>query len=127
MSVNIDRLLRNAKAEIKAGRAGHMRGELLLALEQFPSNARLLTALAEVQQAVTALPARPFGPHHLQHFLAVRQRFGLNVAIEEMAAAFDPYAPLAAAHSGRGLDGGGAAACRDQTSGAGVKAGPEIP
>lgn len=87
MSVNIDRLLRNAKAEIKAGRAGHMRGELLLALEQFPSNARLLTALAEVQQAVTALPARPFGPHHLQHFLAVRQRFGLNVAIEEMAAA----------------------------------------
>jgi tetratricopeptide (TPR) repeat protein len=87
MSVNIDRLLRHAKAEIKAGRAGQIRGELLLALEQFPGNPRLLTALAEAQQAVTALPARPFGPHHLQHFLAVRQRFGLNAAIEEMAAA----------------------------------------
>jgi tetratricopeptide (TPR) repeat protein len=87
MNMNIDRLLRHAKAEIKTGRAGQARGELLMALEKFPSNARLLTALAEVQQAATSLPARPFGVPHLQHFLAVRQNLGLSTAIEEMAAA----------------------------------------
>ncbi len=87
MSVNIDRLLRNAKTEIKAGRAAAVRGELLLALETFPANARLLAALAEVQQAATGIPPRPFGPPQLQHFLAVRNGLGLNVAIEEIAAA----------------------------------------
>ena len=87
MSVNIDKVLRNAKTEIRAGRAAQVRGEVLMALEKFPANARLLTALAEVQQAATGLPARPFGPHHLQHFLAVRDRIGLDAAIEEMAAA----------------------------------------
>ena len=87
MTVNIDKLLRTAKTEVKAGRAANIRGEILLALEQFPANARLLSALAEVQAAATGLPPRPFGPHHLQHFLAVKQRFGLNPAIEEIAAA----------------------------------------
>ncbi len=87
MSVNIDKVLRTAKSEIKAGRPGAARSEVLLALETFPANSRLLTALAEAQQATTGLPARPFGPHHLQHFLAVKERFGLNPAIEEMAAA----------------------------------------
>lgn len=87
MSVNIDKLLRSAKTEIRAGRAAQVRGELLMALEKFPANARLLTALAEVQQAATGLPPRPFGPHHLQHFLALRANVGLDAAIEEMAAA----------------------------------------
>lgn len=87
MSVNIDRLLRSAKSALKAGNPGAIRGELLLALEKFPANARLLAALEEVQQASIGLPVRPFGPHHLQHFLAVKDRFGLNTAIEEMAAA----------------------------------------
>ena len=59
MSVNIDKVLRNAKTEIRAGRAAQVRGEVLMALEKFPANARLLTALAEVQQAATGLPLWP--------------------------------------------------------------------
>ena len=43
MTVNIDKLLRTAKTEVKAGRAANIRGEILLALEQFPANARLLS------------------------------------------------------------------------------------
>lgn len=87
MTLNIDQMLRNAKTDLKAGRAAQARSALLQALERFPANTRLQSALAEVQQAATGLPVQPFGPHHLQHFLAVKDRFGLNLAIEEIAAA----------------------------------------
>jgi tetratricopeptide (TPR) repeat protein len=87
MTLNIDQILRSAKTDIKSGRAVQARSALLVALERFPANTRLQSALAEVQQAATGLPAQPFGPHHLQHFLAVKDRFGLNLAIEEIAAA----------------------------------------
>ncbi|KAF0174609.1 MAG: Uncharacterized protein FD162_1047 [Rhodobacteraceae bacterium] len=97
MSFSIDKLLRSAKAEIKAGQPTQARSTLLQALEKFPDNARLLTALAEAQQAAISLPPRPFAAPHLHHFLAVKQRFGLAPAIEEMAAAvrLNPGSPWA--------------------------------
>jgi len=97
MSFSIDKLLRSAKAEIKAGRPTHARTTLLQALEKFPDNTRLLTALAEAQQAAIGLPPRPFAAPHLHHFLAVKQRLGLAPAIEEMAAAvrLNPGSPWA--------------------------------
>jgi len=87
MSFNIDKLLRSAKAEVKAGRAAAARVSLLQALDKFPDNTRLLTQLAEVQAAATGLPPRPFAAPHLQHFLRRRATAGLPAAIEEMAAA----------------------------------------
>jgi tetratricopeptide (TPR) repeat protein len=87
MSFNIDRTLRAAKAEIKAGRPSVARVQMLQALEKFPDNTRLAIGLAEAQQAATGLPPRPFTGQHLQHFLTVKSRFGLNTAIEEIAAA----------------------------------------
>ncbi len=87
MTLNIDRLLRTARSEIKAGRPAVARTEILQALEQFPNNTKLLAQLADVQQAATGLPARPFAAPHLHHFLAVKTNVGLPIAIEEMAAA----------------------------------------
>ena len=62
MTINIDSLLRNAKAEIKAGRPQIARAEMLKALERFPDNTRLLAQLAEAQEAVSRLPA-PLASH----------------------------------------------------------------
>ena len=56
MSFNIDKLLRAAKADIKAGRALAARVSILPALEKFPGNARLVDQLAEAQAAATRLP-----------------------------------------------------------------------
>ena len=47
MSVYIERVLRTAKAEMKAGRAGAARVELLTAIERLPDNSRLAAGLAE--------------------------------------------------------------------------------
>ena len=97
MTVNIDRLLRNAKTEIRAGRPQIARAEVLAALERFPDNSRLLAQLAEAHEAVSSLPARPFAHPHLQRFLQIRTRSGLAAAVEDMAAAarLNPNSPLA--------------------------------
>ena len=87
MSLNIDKLARHAKADIKAGRPAAARLSLLQALETVPGNARLLALLADAQVAATGLPARPFAAPHLQHFLRTRATAGLPAAIEEIAAA----------------------------------------
>ena len=51
MSFNIDKLLRAAKADIKAGRAAAARVSILTALETFPANTRLMDQLADAQAA----------------------------------------------------------------------------
>ena len=96
MSFNIDKLLRAAKADIKAGRALAARVSILTALEKFPGNARLVDQLAEAQAAATRLPPRPFGAPHMEHFQRTRA-VGLEPAIEEMAAAvqLNPNSPWA--------------------------------
>ena len=96
MSFNIDKLLRAAKADIKAGRALAARVSILTALEKFPGNARLVDQLAEAQAAATRLPPRPFGAPHMEHFQRTRA-MGLEPAIEEMAAAvqLNPNSPWA--------------------------------
>ena len=96
MTINIDSLLRTAKAEIKAARPQVARAEMLKALERFPENTRLLAQLAEAHEAVSRLPARPFGHPHLQRFLQIRGR-SLPAAVEDMAAAarLNPNSPLA--------------------------------
>lgn len=97
MSVTIDKLLRTAKADIKAGRAPAARVSILTALEKFPANARLIEQLAEAQAAATKVPARPFGPAQMDHFQRTRSGAGLDAAIEEMAAAvhLNPNSPWA--------------------------------
>ena len=97
MTTHIDRLLRTAKAEIRAGRPQVGRAEVLAALERFPDNPRLLAQLAEAQEAVSGLPARPFVQAQLQRFLQIRSRMGLPAAVEDMAAAarLNPNSPLA--------------------------------
>ena len=87
MGLNIDQQLRTAKAQIKAGHADEARVTLLQALDVYPDNARLLTGLAEAQKLLTGLPTYGFGPPHMQHFLSVKARFGLGLAVEEIAAA----------------------------------------
>lgn len=87
MGLNIDQQLRTAKAQIKAGHADEARVTLLQALDVYPDNARLLTGLAEAQKLLTGLPTQGFGQPHLQHFLNVKARFGLGLAVEEIAAA----------------------------------------
>lgn len=87
MGLNIEQQLRSAKAAIKAGRPAEARVLMLQALDVYPDNARLLGQLADVQKQMTGLPAQGFGPPNLQHFLSVKQRYGLGPAIEEIAAA----------------------------------------
>ena len=87
MSATIDRLLRGAKADLKAGRPAAARVSLLQALETFPDNTRLLAQLAEVQAAATGLPPRPFAAPQMTHFRQMRATAGLPAAIEEIAAA----------------------------------------
>lgn len=96
MSLNIDKLLRSAKADIKAGRAFAARVSILTALEKFSGNARLLDQLAEAQAAATGLPPRLFAAPHMEHFQRTRA-MGLEPAIEEMAAAvqLNPNSPWA--------------------------------
>ncbi len=97
MSFNIDKLLRSAKAEIKAGRASAARVSILTALETYPANLRLMDQLAETQAAVTRLPPRPFGAAQMKHFQSTRSTLGLEAAIEEIAAAvqLNPASPWA--------------------------------
>ncbi|MEI6797742.1 MAG: sulfotransferase [Pseudomonadota bacterium] len=97
MSFNIDKLLRHAKAEIKAGRAAAARVSILTALETYPTNMRLLDQLAETQAAATRLPIRPFGAAQMTHFQNTRSTLGLEAAIEEIAAAvqLNPASPWA--------------------------------
>ena len=87
MSLNIDKLLRSAKADLKAGRATAARVSLLQMLEKFPDNTRLLAQLAEVQASATGLPPRPFAAPQMAHFRQLRATAGLPAAVEEMAAA----------------------------------------
>ena len=97
MSFNIDKLLRHAKAEIKAGRAAAARVSILTALETYPANTRLMDQLGEAQAAATGLPPRPFGAAHMTHFQTTRSTLGLEPAIEEIAAAalLNPASPWA--------------------------------
>ena len=96
MSFNIDKLLRAAKADIKAGRAAAARVSILTALEKFPANTRLMDLLAEAQAAATRLPPRPFSSPQMDHFQRTRS-VGLEPAIEEIAAAvqLNPNSPWA--------------------------------
>jgi tetratricopeptide (TPR) repeat protein len=97
MSATIDKLLRRAKADLKAGRPAAARVSLLQALERFPENARLLAQLAEVHAAATGLPLRPFAAPQMAHFRQTRATAGLPAAIEEIAAAvrLNPNSPWA--------------------------------
>ena len=96
MSFNIDKLLRAAKADIKAGRAAAARVSILTALEKFPANTRLMDQLAEAHSAATRLPPRPFGAPQMDHFQRTRS-VGLEAAIEEIAASvqLNPNSPWA--------------------------------
>jgi tetratricopeptide (TPR) repeat protein len=97
MSVTIDKLLRGAKADLKAGRPATARVSLLQALETFPDSTRLLVQLAEVQAAATGLAPRPFAAPQMTHFRQMRATAGLPAAIEEIAAAvrLNPNSPWA--------------------------------
>jgi tetratricopeptide (TPR) repeat protein len=97
MSATIDKLLRSAKADLRAGRPAAARVSLLQALERFPENARLLAQLAEVHAEATGLPPRPFAAPQMAHFRQTRATAGLPAAIEEIAAAvrLNPNSPWA--------------------------------
>ena len=83
MSTTVEAALKAAKTALKAGDPLAATRALLPEIKRFPGNARLLTQLAEVQSARTGLPARPFGPHHLQRLLSVRAQAGPAEAAEE--------------------------------------------
>ena len=97
MSTTVEAALKAAKTALKAGDPLAATRALLPEIKRFPGNARLLTQLAEVQSARTGLPARPFGPHHLQRLLSVRAQAGPAEAAEEtqVALLLDPFSPLA--------------------------------
>lgn len=97
MGTQIDKALRNAKAEVKAGQAAAARRTLLQALDAFSDNARLLAALAEVQTACTGLPARPFGRPQIARFLQTHATADRAMVIDELAAAvrLNPQSPPA--------------------------------
>ena len=96
MSTSIDTAIRAAKTALKIGDVLTASRAILTEVQRFPGNARLLTALAEVQSARTGLPARPFGPHHLQRALHIRAQAGPAAAAEEtqVALLLDPFSPL---------------------------------
>lgn len=97
MSTAVDGALKAAKAALKAGDPIAASRAILPELRRFPGNARLLFGLAEVQAARTGLPAKPFGPAHLQRLLRLRAQGGPGPAAEEaqVALLLDPFSPLA--------------------------------
>ena len=97
MSTAVDGALKAAKAALKAGDPIAASRAILPELRRFPGNARLLVGLAEVQSARTGLPAKPFGPAHLQRLLRLRAQSGPGPAAEEaqVALLLDPFSPLA--------------------------------
>ena len=97
MSTAVDGALKAAKAALKAGDPIAASRAILPELRRFPGNARLLVGLAEVQAARTGLPARPFGPAHLQRLLRLRAQAGPGPTAEEaqVALLLDPFSPLA--------------------------------
>lgn len=98
MSASIDRALRAAKAALKAGNPVQAVQALTAEMARFPGNPRLVQGLAEVQAARTGLPAKPFGPAHLQRLMRVRAAAGPQAAAEEaqLASLVDPASALAA-------------------------------
>lgn len=97
MSTAVDAALKAAKTALKAGDPLAATRALMPELKRFPTNARLLVGLAEAQSARTGLPAKPFGPAHLQRLLAIRAQGGPGAAAEEaqVALLLDPFSPLA--------------------------------
>lgn len=97
MSMTVDAALKAARLAMKAGDPLAASRVLLPELRRFPSNARLLVSLAEVQSTRTGLPAKPFSQAHLQRLLAIRAQSGLAAATEEahVALLLDPHSPLA--------------------------------
>lgn len=102
MSTAVDGALKAAKAALKAGDPIAATRALMPELQRFPGNARLLVGLAEVQAARTGLPAKPFGPAHLQRLLRLRAQAGPGPTAEEaqVALLLDPFSPLANGYLG---------------------------
>ena len=105
MTINIDQTLRNARAEIKAGRPGLARAAMLEALDRYPTNTRLMTLLIEAQEAATGLPARPFTQAHVRRYLQIKANLGILNALEEAVAWVRINPRNASAHNlfGQGL------------------------
>ncbi|MGB3147493.1 MAG: sulfotransferase [Paracoccaceae bacterium] len=97
MSLNIDRTLRQAKQALRDGNPIAASQVLLAEHRRIPSNPRLIAALADVQKVRTGLPARPFGPAHLQRIMQIQAQAGPKAAVEEaqMAALLDPGSAIA--------------------------------
>ncbi len=102
MSTAIEQALKATKAALKAKNPIAAAHAVLPAIKRFPSNARLLAALADVQSARTGLPAKPFGPAHIQRLLRMRAQAPLPAIAEEVQVALllDPNSVLANAYFG---------------------------
>ena len=86
MSTAVDRAIRDAKTAFRVGNGRAARRALLETLERFPTNARLMDALADLEQQLSGLPARVFGPPHVKRVLQLRGAGRMAEAVEEMVA-----------------------------------------
>jgi tetratricopeptide (TPR) repeat protein len=86
MSTAVDRAIRDARTALRTGNARAARRHLLDMLERFPTNARLMDGLADLETRISGLPARVFGPPHVKRVLQMRAAGHMAEAVEEMVA-----------------------------------------